>query len=415
MSATIIVGFYMGVSLLMVAFDLVFLLWEKVRNKRFAKRAERMALALGNEVARNLDFPTEEHRKMLERRLLRLPGMESFDVTMGRMRQTAPAESDRYLRGIASVFDRLAPRYAERRDLDRAYFADMVRKWYRSDELSAPMHAMLLAGAEGGSFYVRQNALEALAQVGSACDLAAAVGSVDQSAAPHHRRLVTETLLSFHGNAEELADQLIARMERFSPEAQTAVVNYLRMSKAARWGHAIPLAGIHASARHLAVPLSEDAAGADAPEEPAAETHLAAGGGAAPGASVDRYALLAAILSDPSANREVRLACVRFFGANRYDGAYDELCAMASCTAPERWEYAAVAASALAAYPEARTVDILATCLSSSAYHVRFNAAKSLHELGLSLEDDLRHIAEGPDRYAREMLRYRWNMQGGAQ
>lgn len=351
---------------------------------------------------------------MLERRLLRLPGMESFDVTMDRMRQTAPAESDRYLRGIASAFDRLAPRYAERRDLDRAYFADMVRKWYRSDELSAPMHATLLAGAEGGSFYVRQNALEALAQVGSACDLAAAVGSVDQSAAPHHRRLVTETLLSFHSDAEELADQLIARMERFSPEAQTAVVNYLRMSKAARWGRAIPLAGVHASARHLAVPLSEDAAGADAPEEPAAEVHLAAGG-AAPGASVDRYALLAAILSDPSANREVRLACVRFFGANRYDGAYDELCAMASCTAPERWEYAAVAASALAAYPEARTVDILATCLSSSAYHVRFNAAKSLHELGLSLEDDLRHIAEGPDRYAREMLRYRWNMQGGAQ
>ena len=44
-------------------------------------------------------------------------------------------------------------------------------------------------------------------------------------------------------------------------------------------------------------------------------------------------------------------------------------------------------------------------------YHVRFNAAQSLYKLGLNLETDLADVLNGPDRYARDMLLYRWEME----
>ena len=70
------------------------------------------------------------------------------------------------------------------------------------------------------------------------------------------------------------------------------------------------------------------------------------------------------------------------------------------------WEYAAISASALSAYPGQETVDALLKAMNSVNWHIRNNASVSLQAHGLTYEEMLR-VLDGEDRYAREMLAYR--------
>ena len=53
-------------------------------------------------------------------------------------------------------------------------------------------------------------------------------------------------------------------------------------------------------------------------------------------------------------------------------------------------------------------MEVLKGALSSRNWYVRYNAAQSLGALGLDYTD-LIDIFEGDDRYAEEMLRYRFD------
>lgn len=55
---------------------------------------------------------------------------------------------------------------------------------------------------------------------------------------------------------------------------------------------------------------------------------------------------------------------------------------------------------------------MLRRCLSSRVWYVRQNAAQSLCDLGLDL-DDLRDVLEGDDRFARDAIVYRWEEDRG--
>ena len=84
--------------------------------------------------------------------------------------------------------------------------------------------------------------------------------------------------------------------------------------------------------------------------------------------------------------------------------------ALAADGDPARWEFAAVAATALANYPGERAVEVLKGCLSSPSWFVRHNAAKALYGYGLTLED-LDDVVSGPDAYARDMVTYHWELK----
>lgn len=351
-----LIALYLFVSLMMIVFNFGFLGYEKVHAKRFAAKTARIAEALRVEIERNAEFPTDEHKHMLERRMKQLSGMESFDLTMARLEELDPEKSDRYLRGISSVFDHLTYHFAKKSDLHRAYFAYVLKRWYRQRPASDTVTQALLRYMREGSFYARQNAFEALSQVGSARAFADAVELVERGGDFHHPKLVTETALAFAGGAHELEEELKSRFDSFQPNTQTAVINYLRMS------------------------------GAGDPEK------------------------LCALLDDDTADLEVRLACARYFMRHFWEPAEGVLRRLAASDDPATWEYAAVAATALASYPSIETLDVLKRCLSSPSWFVRQNAAKTLFDWGLDL-DDLDDVMNGPDAYARDMLTYRWELE----
>lgn len=352
-----LVFFYMAVSISMALFDLGFLVYEKVHTKRFAERTARLSEHLAHEIDRNADFPTPEHMQAIEHQLHSVSGLESFDLSMEHLCELGQERAERYLRGITEVFDKLTFHYATQDDLDRAYFAYVVRRWYRAEPASNAMDETLLRIVREGSLYARQNALEALAQVGGAETFARAVASINMSDQFHHPKLVTEAAMAFKGDKEQLARELMQRFDDLSAEHQASVVNYLRMV-------------------HLGDPTR-----------------------------------FLALMQQEGADREVRLACMRYFMTNPRPEAADPIRRFASSDDTGAWEFASVAASVLVAYPGAETTAVLRDCLSSPTYYVRHNAAKSLYDLGATLDGDLADVMAGPDRYAREMLEYRWKLE----
>lgn len=369
MSVEYIIAFYMLVCVMMTAFNFVFLFYEKAHSKRFEKKMAKMAVSLSEEIERNADFPTEEHRRILERKMRRLSGMEAFDLSMEKLRVLDVEKSEHYLRGISSVFEHLTYEFTGRDDLKCAYFAYIVGRWYRKRPAADAIIEALFHYVRERSFYARQNALESLAVVADERTMIEAACAIDQSDSFHHPKLLTEALLSFQGNRGGLAQEAVKRFDEFAPHSQVAIVNFLRMYSVGQEGA-----------------LSESEL-------------------------EERRAWVFSKLSDESVYSEVRLACIRYFMRWPWEPAGDELCALAAKDTPEEWEYAAVAATALASYPGEKTVAVLKRCLRSRMWYVRFNAAKSLYDLGLSLETDLADVLSGNDAYARDMLRYRWDYE----
>lgn len=353
-----LIFFYMTVSILMGVFELCFLLYERFRDKAFEARSKRMSAVLGREIEENADFPTEEHRRIILKHMKRLAGLESFDLAMEQLQQIDPKKSQRYLLGISSVFEYLIRYFAHKSDLHKAYFAYIVRFWYRQSPASNNIVAGLLKYVGEGSLYARQNALEALAQVGTAKALVEALVILENYVDFHHPKLITETTMAFRGSTEELTAELERRFQEFKPVMQAAIINYMRMR----------------------------------------------GGG-----DPELYFML---LQDDEENAEVRLACIRYF--TRYPDARVApiLISMALSEDAGSWEFASVAVSALASYLNDEAIDALVSCLSSPLWYVRFNAAKTLYDAGLTLDGPrLALLMKRGDRYAVDMLRYRWEIE----
>ncbi|MBM6775804.1 hypothetical protein H6A33_01555 [Collinsella tanakaei] len=367
MSVQVFIGFYALISIMMIVFNILFLQWENLRNWQLARQKVYMSHELRDEIARNLDFPTPEHRKLLCRRLKRLSGMESFDLTMEQLYIDSPSASEHYLAGIDTVFEELVPYFSRRDLLRRAYFAAIIRRWYRCRPAAPSIIETLYEDIRTDALFTRQNAFEAVVQIGRPNDIVYAVSVLDEADIAHSTRLVSETLLMYPGDADELADSLLAAFSNFSLTMQICIVNYLRLSDASRAGQE--------------------------------------------GAPEDRFRFIKNIMDDEDVDIDLRLACARYFMHNPWNPALATLLKFARMDNEAEWEYSAVAALVLASYPCVKTTQVLKRCVKSPIYYVRFNAAQSLYRLGLSLETDLADIVNGPDRYARDMLLYRWEME----
>ena len=75
-----------------------------------------------------------------------------------------------------------------------------------------------------------------------------------------------------------------------------------------------------------------------------------------------------------------------------------------------RMEYAVVSLMALRNYPCERTLQILSRHLHNPNWYIRYNATESMEMLGIEYQD-LLDVFDGQDRYAREMLQYRFDQR----
>ena len=215
------------------------------------------------------------------------------------------------------------------------------------------LNGVMIALAED---YCRENAMQALYTAGDPAVLVRALRIIDASSLYYHSKLLSDGLLNYTGDTWELADALWEAFDAFQPWMQVTLLNYFRFSS-----------GAYCEKIH-------------------------------------------ALLNDPAQDDEVRFACLRYLGRYPYPPAYADLLRYATPSENARWEYAAIASSVLASYPGAETAAVLERNLYHPNWYIRFNASKSLEQLGFGYRD-LIDVIEGHDRYASEILRYRFDVR----
>lgn len=359
MFVQILIYVYLGICAGMILYNIV----TALLSRRLAQRSFRDSIRLELAVERELDHlaltgeVNETHLRYMERRLRRVNNMVAFDKALERLRPRRPELVRAYLIALNGVAIALAEDYCRRGEIEAAYFPYIIKKYQLlggADD--TPLKEVLLKLLNEPSVYCRENAMQALYTSGDAQIIVRALHIIDASSLYYNTKLLADGLLNFNGDKTQLAEALWAAFEDFKVWMQVTILNYFRFSS---------------------------------------------------GAHCER---VLALLNDGARDDELHFSCLRYLGRYPYPPAYADLLRYATPSENARWEYAAIASSVLASYRGAETAAVLKRNLYHPNWYIRFNASKSLEQLGFGYLN-LIDVIEGNDRYASEILRYRFDMR----
>ena len=352
MKIEILVYVYLAVCLAMIGFNIVCiflfshndreteesrLYYTKLIQKQFGKEA--------------LD---DYHRVFMLKRLTRVRELTAFDKSLECLYKEYPGEVQAYLRKMEFVFVSLANRYSRRNELQAAYFPYVIshyRLFYGED--LPQINRIMVDLLQKPSVYCRENALNAIYSMGISQNVADALKIVDSTGFYHNKKLLTDGLMTFTGDKNELNELLWAHLEEYSSGMQQAILDYIRFSSG------------NFQERMLGLLKQER-------------------------------------------DSEIHFCAIRYLGRYPYQPAYEQLMQYAEHEDEMHWEYTSITCFALASYPGERTVEVLKKNLGSRNWYVRLNASQALEYLGMEYADFI-DIFEGNDRYAGEMMRYRFD------
>lgn len=346
---------YGAVCLSMIAFNLVYAVMLRGSEPRTRRRIQKLRARVDGQLAR-LQRSQPLDPKALEalgHRLRRVRNLVAFDRMLEALDgENAELKRDFVVR-LQPVFLYLSHIYARRENTQAAYFSFFLSRYMvSSSDCAQALEQALLAYMGRANLYCQINALQTLCSCGSPENILAAVELQDRSDTFLHEKILTESLLGYPGDPHALIAGLWAQLDRFSPHTRLGILNYIRF-------------------------CSGDYAGE-----------------------------MLALMRDVRQDKELRLAAIRYMGRYPHPPALDALLDFVEDADPRHWEYATVAASALAGYRDARVVPALKRALHSSNWYVRYAAADSLEALQVDYEDMI-DLITGSDRYAREMILYR--------
>lgn len=354
MKIEILVYSYLAVCLAMIGFNIVCIfLFSRNDRETEHSRLYYINLIKGQFGKETLD---ERHRLLILKRLTKVRELTAFDKALEILNNEFPDEVQAYLRKMEFEFVTLANRYSRKDELQMAYFPYVIARYrlFYGEDLPQ-INRILVDLLEKPSIYCRENALNAFYSMGISENVADALKIVDDSGFYHNRKLLTDGLMTFTGDKNELNELLWSRLPSYSTNMQQAILDYIRFSSGAFQERMLGL-------------LRED--------------H----------------------------DCEIHYCAIRYLGRYPYQPAYEQLMHYAEHEDEMHWEYTSIACFALASYPGERTIAVLKKNLSSRNWYVRLNASQSLENLNLEYADFI-DIFEGNDRYAGEMIRYRFDRQ----
>ena len=355
MKAEILIYAYLAVCAAMIGFNVVCMFIFHVKDKRLDRYSTRF-IKIVHQVIEDQTV-TEEHCKYLSKKLKKINNLMAFDKTLEELFPQNPKQTKDYIRQLSSVFTYLTLEYKKKSEIQAAYFPYIIHKYkvFQGQPISIVMDTMLEL-VHSPSLYVRENALQAIYSIGSVECTMNALWILNESTYYHHPKMITDGLLNFSGDTKQLAELLWNNLHRFSQKMQRVIVDYFRFS------------------------------------------------------SSDHQERILELLTSHGVDDEVAYSCIRYLGKYAYPPAYPILTGIVERYQHNQWIYTAITASALASYPGDRTVAVLKELLHSPNWHVRYNASQSLMTLGLYYTDMI-DVFEGRDRYASEIMRYRFDQK----
>lgn len=352
MKVEILIYAYLAICAAMIAFNIVCIFVFRKKDKNIEKRT----IDFTDSIVAQLDKPNvdEEHQLFLQKKLNRINHMMAFDETLEKLYMQNPEKIQKYITNLCPVFVFLTFKYSEKNKIQAAYYLYIVKKYqvFKGNRITIVVDA-LLELVRDTNLYCRENALQALYSIGDVESVIKALKIVDRHSLFHHTKMLTDGLLTFSGDKELLNKRLWQIFDDFSITLKQAILDYFRF-------------------------------GSDM-----------------------QFEKMLSIMNNQNENQELRFSAIRYFAKYYYEPALTFLYDFAT-NQSLAWEYRAIAAASLGNYPSDKTKQILKDLLCDRNWHVRYNASESLERLNVSYEEMI-DVFEGQDRYASEMIRYRFD------
>lgn len=360
MKIEMMIYIYGTICLSMIGFNILYNLLLKRHEPRLEKRCRKIkgraetqlnAIREGKSIDPN-------HLRYLQNSLRRINNLIAFDRVLKPLcEDTHDGSETKYLLQIQPVILYLAVLYDHRDTMQAAYFSFFLSRYMIKRQMSIDsMQDILLGYLTKENLYCRVNALQALYAFGNAEHIIMALKIQDKGKVFVHEKILTEGLLSFTGNHDNLIRRLWENIDSYSEHTQLAILNYIRFQS-------------------------------------------------------DGYKKeMFAVMQDKAKGKELRLSAIRYFGRYDYEPALEPLLSFASDKDLSNWEYATVSISSLVRYNGERVTDTLKQALHSSNWYIRQSASVSLEAHGVDYSS-LMDIIVGNDRYAREIMTYRLESQ----
>ncbi|MGN0584437.1 MAG: hypothetical protein ACI4JD_03175 [Ruminococcus sp.] len=299
--------------------------------------------------------PGKRYFCFLRKRLLSLRYMKNFiEALTETQKKYTNEEFDKFRSCLQNVFEHLIRSYKKKDDIGRGYLAYAIEKiGFTEKSIENSSIALFLINLTGEkNVYLRENSLKALCSNGCVHLILLAWRKMENTQNCHDSRLLVNLLLMFKGSRDELAWVLWRRRKEFSPSLVLPVMKYIRLSS---------------------------------------------------GSFREEFC---SILKDKNENSKLRLEAVRYFRKYPYEPAREMLYELLSEENTSEWEYSALSASTLSAYPGDETIYWLKKMIYSSNWYVSLNSAKSLAAILKVSAEALSEICSGNCPAAKEIFEY---------
>jgi len=260
-----------------------------------------------------------------------------------------------YLEKLEPVIPTLTNTFKKKNLAFQSYYINFLNQYpylYEKDENTL---SYLKNSVTSSSIYVRDNALKAIFKTKNIKRMKDALTKLNEYSKTHPKKLMTELFINYTGNKEELVDILLTIFDALKEEYKVAIVNF----------------------------FSYD--------------------------NISRENFLLKKIADAKEEKEVRLACIRYFQKRKDKRVLPYLYLFIE-TEEMDWEYSSISALTLKSYPSKKTTEILLSALESKNWYVRNNAAASL--VFLEEPKKLKELLKTNDYYIKRSLYYQIKKQG---
>jgi len=304
---------------------------------------------------KNLKLSERRHEKFLRRKLPSAEKLILYAAALQRLKNEFPESYYAYAEKKHEVFLELADVYGRKSRIDRTCYADFISNFPELvGNVQGRLADVLISYIEDSCIYCRTKVLSALCSVGHLQGVANVLQVIHDRELFMHNRLLTTELLKFRGDQKILGELLWNKSNSWNDSITVSVIQFI--------------------------------------------TKIS-----------DGYSeIFFQILLDASANLEVRIAAIRYYGEHEYEPAHRVL--IDFIENPPDIDLAIAAAEALVLYPSSGTIAVLKAALASPDWHVRYNASATLVKLG-NREEILRALEDGRE-HEKEIVAYMLELEG---
>lgn len=333
--------------LLILIYDVAFL-----RSKSRKDKISKTKINIITELITEFENSNKEEKSKISKKIISKLKRLSYLYCLGLLLEKNESINGKYIMDIMhektydNIFIRLTEIYSKKDLLSKTYYAYILKYVCKKDE---KIYDFLYELLMSSSIYSTENALMAFYHIGNPSLIISAYKKMSKKNILYSNKLISDGLLEYSGNKNELCSKLYDNFDKFNEEIKIGILTYFRNCK---------------------YNIKEE---------------------------------LLKRLEVKNSEKEIEIAMIRYFSKVYYKKAIDLFINRLDEGYYDDFEYDVVMIQSIISVDKLtkKMVSVLEKCLCDSNYYVRLNAAKILKE-----KIDLRTLEDIHDKYAKDMIKY---------